>query len=131
MLELLRAGLVMGAVATQMGVTRQSLYNLAKRDEEMGARIRKAREEGRRQRQEHGTETCYVERNCRGPECVEAASAARATRRRRAAAAAAGARLSVYELADAVGPSPSARPVRGRLIPPDQSIPYRPPRRRL
>jgi hypothetical protein len=104
LLELLRAGLAVGAVAAELEVTRQTLYNLPKRvDEETAELIRQAREEGRRQRQKHGTETCYVERDCRRPECVQAATAARADRRRRAGE---GAGPSVYELADTAGPFP-------------------------
>jgi hypothetical protein len=96
----------MAAAAAALNVTRQSLYNLAKRDAQMGAQMDAAREEGKRRRRElqHGHETCYVENKCRRPECVQAATAARADRRRRATAAAA--RPSVYELADTVGEFP-------------------------
>lgn len=104
LLTLLRAGLRMAEVAAEMGVTRQTLHNLINRDEQ----VREARDEGRRRRhqQEHGHESCYVERKCRRPECVQAATVARAERRSRAAEAAAAARPSVYELADTAGPFP-------------------------
>lgn len=105
LLNLLRAGLSVGKVAAELGVTRQTLYNLPQRvDEETAELIRQAREEGRRQRQKHGTETCYVERACRRPECVQAATAARTARRHRAAEGQA--RPSVYDLADRAGSFP-------------------------
>jgi hypothetical protein len=98
----------MAEVAAELKVTRQTLYNLTNRvDDETAELIRQAREEGRRRRRKHSTETCYAERDCRRPECVKAAAKARADRRRRAAAAAAAkVRPTAYELADTAGPFP-------------------------
>lgn len=96
----LRAGLTMHATAEAMGVTRATLYNLANRDEAMGARMAEAR---RAARDVHTpSESCYVNNQCRHPECGAAATEARVRRRARVPAPAMTvvppARPSVYEL---------------------------------
>lgn len=78
----LRAGLSMPATARKLGVTRATLYNLADRDEQMGAAMQQARQEARSRHRP--SESCYVNRDCRTPECTREATEARA--RRRAAA---------------------------------------------
>lgn len=98
----LRAGLPMHAIAQEMGVTRATLYNLARRDEAMGARMAEARQAARDAHTP--SESCYVNNRCRQPECIAAASEARAQRRTPVAAPAAEARIAaavrptVYEL---------------------------------
>ncbi|MFI5814888.1 hypothetical protein ACIA7S_28515 [Streptomyces sp. NPDC051643] len=115
LLEHLRAGLSMPATARTMGVARATLYNLADRDERMGAAMREARESARQAaRDVHvPSESCYVNHGCRSPECTAAATEARtnrrgnAGRRRSLGYQPTATRPTVYELV-ADGPSPLA-----------------------
>ncbi|MEE1838127.1 hypothetical protein [Streptomyces sp. SP17KL33] len=104
LLNLLRSGLSMPAAARELGVARATLYNLADRDEAMGQAMRAARDDARRAKRDRHepSESCYVNNQCRSPECTAAATEAR-TRRRAASTAPvvelqAPACVTVYEL---------------------------------
>lgn len=111
-LDLLRSGLSMVAVAERLNIPRSTLYNLPVRDRQMGEAMRAAREVGKAARAaaHEPSESCYV-RGCRTTACTAAATQARAERRATATAAAApvavlpaGDRLTVYELLADDGP---------------------------
>jgi len=104
LLTLLRAGLSMPAAARKMGVAVATLYNLATRDQAMGAAMAAARAEAREAKAAAHvpSESCYVYNDCRTPGCTAAATEARARRRAQETAPVAPAAgpvpVSVYDL---------------------------------
>lgn len=78
------------SAAAALKVARATVYNTINRPGSAGGEITAALEKGRavREEQRHGTEACATRHGCRRPECVKAASAARAARRRATAAVA-------------------------------------------
>jgi len=79
LLGYLATGLSMPATAKKMGVARSSLYNLAQRDEQMGEAIQRARAAAKSAHTP--SESCYVNNQCRTPECTAAATEARVSRK--------------------------------------------------
>lgn len=79
LLGLLATGLSMPATAKKMGVSRATLYNLAERDEQMGAAMKRARAAAKAVHTP--CESCYVNNGCRTPECTAAATEARMRRK--------------------------------------------------
>jgi DNA-binding XRE family transcriptional regulator len=79
LLGYLATGLSMPATAKKLGVTRATLYNLAERDEQMGAAMQRARAAAKSVHTP--SESCYVNSQCRTPECTAAATEARLRRR--------------------------------------------------
>lgn len=90
LLGYLATGLSMPATAKKLGVSRATLYNLAERDEQMGAAMQRARAAAKSVHTP--SESCYANNECRTPECTAAATEAR-KRRKYAVRDAADARL--------------------------------------
>lgn len=83
LLGYLATGLSVSATARKLGVSRATLYNLAERDEQMGAAMQRAQEAARdAARVAHKpSESCYVNNGCRTTECTAAATEARLRRK--------------------------------------------------
>ncbi|MEU2426988.1 hypothetical protein ABZ619_39250 [Streptomyces sp. NPDC007851] len=98
LLALLTANPSMTAAAQAMGVTRPTLYNLAARNEEMGAAMKRAQAAARARRAHQPSESCYVNNQCRTPQCTAAATEARMRRKAAVPAPATQLQRTPYEL---------------------------------